>query len=79
MNSLLQRYVLYSINLKPNIIKTQNSLLKIGNKIHKSKVPNETVLCPICKIQARPYWEGTYQSVRARCSSCGINWKEISN
>ena len=77
MNPLLQRYVLDSLNLKPNIVKTQNSLLKIGNKGHKSKVPNRTILCPVCRIQVKPYWERTYHTVRARCSTCGINWKEL--
>ena len=78
MNPLLHRFVFNSQNLRPKVEYTQNLLLDIRNKVlYMNKAIPRTVLCPLCELQIKPYWEPTFHNVRASCSICGVNWQEL--
>ncbi len=78
MNPLLHRFVFYSQNLRPKVEYSQNLLLEIRNKVlYKNKAIPRSVLCPLCELQIKPYWEPTFHNVRASCTTCGVDWQKL--
>ena len=44
--------------------------------VHTNINDHDTVECPICNREIKPYWEPRYNGVRATCDVCEINWQE---
>lgn len=58
---------------------TFNSKIKIksnGKILHLNIQDHQTVECPICNQNIKPYWESRYNGIRATCGKCQINWAE---
>ena len=59
-----------------NMFTVNNRFFSKNKVVHQNNDDHETVECPICNREIKPYWESRYNGVRATCSVCEINWQE---